>query len=56
MVGVEGNGVVLAVGDEGVIAVVGEERGPGVVHTGAAHDAALALVVGLADPGVAPVV
>lgn len=49
VVGVECDGVTLAVGDEGVVVVGGEERGPGVTQLRAMHDESVTGVVGLAQ-------
>ncbi len=50
-VGVESDGLSLAIGDEGVVAIGGKERGPGVVQFRAAHDETVTGVDGVADPG-----
>jgi hypothetical protein len=53
VVGIEEDGLTVAVGDEGVVAVGGKERGPGVVQFRAANDETVTGVEGLANPGLA---
>ena len=50
VVDVEEDGVTDAVGDEGVVAVVGKERRTRLVEFGATNDQTLSLVVGLTRP------
>ena len=51
MFDVEEGGVAVTIGDEGVVALVGEQRRSRLVKLGATNDETLSLVVSLSDPG-----
>jgi len=54
VVGVESDGVAVTVGNEGVVAIGGEQRGPGIAELGAAHDESVLVAIRcLAHPGLA---
>ena len=53
VVGVEEGDFAVAIGDEGVVAVGGEQGGAGIIQLRAAHDETMSGVGGFADPGLA---